>query len=337
MPRLRPSLREAVFALSVVVLVLGAAEIALRVAFPRLVGLTFYALPPESLMYHEEHPALFWYKPDEMEAALARIARYRGKDLVVTLGGSVAAGWHGNSFADAVEALLAPRVPDFANVKLAFGGYTSYHSRILLDEVLRRGTPRVVVVCNGINDQTTVPVAYREVGERNRRWTRRVLLYTLNRAKTFVVLRHGIEAGLSRLPARGEANRPPAVPLPDYVANLESMARRCRERGVALVLIGEATPDCRNLGSLVEYQAAMRDVALRFPGVYYADTRARFEEERRRLGLPCLEDLDLDDRGRESFRNALFTDACCHLTWAGARVMADPVARILTENRLVGD
>ena len=337
MSRPRTSAREIGFAAAVLIGVFLLAEGVLRVAAPGLRGLTFYALPPAALMYHEEDPALFWAQPGELAKAYERIARYRGRDLVVTLGGSVAAGWNGHSFADALEARLAPRFPDYANVRLAFGGYTTYHSRVLLDEVLRHGTPRVVLVCNMINDQTPAPVPFKEVGRRNETWTRRVLLYRLNRLKTFVALRRGVDFAARALPRRPASGGSPAVPLADYADNLGAMARACAAKGCALVLVSEATPDCANIGTLADYEQALRDAARRFRGVYFADVRARFAQERKRLGLSCLEDLHLDERGRAAFQDALFTDSCCHLTWQGAGAMADPIERVLLDNRLLGE
>ena len=338
MPRSRITAREIGWAVAKAVAALLLVEGALRLLAPGLVGLTFYALPPAALAYHQEHPALFWYRPRELGQAYERIAAYRGKNLVVTLGGSVAEGWQGHGFAEALEARLAPRFPGYASVPLVFGGYTTYHSRILLDEVLRRGTPRVVVVCNMMNDQTPAPIPFKEVGLRNRAWTRRVLFYRLNRLKTFVVLRRGAEAAAGALRRQSPAkSRTPAVPLADYADNLDAMARRCAERGCALVLVSEPTPACRDLGTLADYEQALREAARRNPGVYFADVRARFDEERRRLGLPCLEDLHLDVKGRDAYQDALFTDSCCHLTWRGVGVMADPVERVLLDNHLLAE
>jgi lysophospholipase L1-like esterase len=323
----RPTVARAVpIALALVLLLAAGAEITLRVLGIDRRRPVYYDLPPGVERIKpgtDEDPDLFWVPRDaDLPGHLAEIAAYRGKNLVVTLGGSVVAS-HPSNPGFVERALERATAAGYAvrGVNLAQGGYTTHHSRVLLDRVLATGrAPDLVVLCNGVNDMAgAVGVTHKENARRNHSLARRVL-FALNRSRLFALYRDRLLSLRSRATPPEAPAFVPAVPLADFEANVEAIAQRLEAAGRPLVLVSEPRALRASDRDLAPYGDVLARVAARRARVTFVDLRPRFEELRRALGIPFADEdparagTDFSDPGRVPYADALFVDAAGHQT-----------------------
>ena len=327
--------RAALFALIPLVLLWIAGEIAATVWLPDVRGTTYFQTNLRGLTAYVEDPDLFWKIPGETDERIADVRADRGPRMLLTLGGSIAQGSSPAHFTALLEERYRPRYPDLTVHNLAVAGYTSHQSRAMLAKVAPPARPRVVLLCNAFNDSAAWwNRTDREIAEANRHWSR-LLLRALNRSPLFSTIRHAV-LGIERRSNQGFAPGDHArVPLDDYRANLEAIAKRTADAGGSLILVSQAMPSRRNAEMVAPYIDVMGRVADTSPGVYLCDVRPRFVAERERLGVPYLEHAGAAPEAGGQFSDALFIDADCHVTDLGYSLMADEIQGVIKANGLL--
>ena len=292
-----------------------------------------------------EDPDLFWvFYKDDLEAKLHSIAAYEGPNLTVTFGGSIAYGTvrQGYGFPELAMSRAQEAGYEVLGVKVASGGYTTYHSRVLLDRILARGrAPDVAVVCHALNETQSSVMPYREQHLLNQRLDRRVL-YQFNRLRLFARYRYWLLTRWSRVSTQVGPGRVCVVPLEQTEENLAYFAGRLGETGAKLALVSQPMALRSMENALEPYWAICRSLADRHDHVYFVDPRQRFRELRRELGLPFADenpgwiDGDLHDPTRQAdYADVLFADAAGHQSMEGVKAAGEVLFRFLVENDLL--
>lgn len=289
-----------------------------------------------------EDPDLFWvFDPEVLDRSLEQIAAYRGPNLVVTFGGSIAAGEGPRTFSRFALELATAAGYRLAGFNLAYGGYTSHRSRVLLDRVLAGGkAPDVAIVCNAANDIRAAQRDDRTQQALNHRPARQIM-HQLNRMRLFARFRLLLLAATRSRSARPQSFPTVCVPLGHYEDNLEHLARRTAEAGSALILVSQPMALSGTTSALAPYFAVGEKVAANHPHVYFVDVRPRFAELRRELGIPfCNEAPDgerrsIRDTDGPACADLLFSDAIGHQTEFGMRRTAEVIFAALEENGLL--
>ena len=342
----RTRLRRFVFLFVPLVVLLAAAEFGLRATGTYLRKPVYYTLPAgvDSMAPGAgEDPDLFWVRyPYLLNWTLDEIAAETAANRVVTLGGSIAAGWTGGNIASALpvsydETFSGLAVKDaieagydVRGIVLAQGAYSSHQSRVLMSRIVRRGgRPTIVVVCNGVNDAWKNAASARRQTAINHRLDRRIA-HELNRSRAFAALRYVLAVPSS--PGRQKPAGPavPFVSVPEYVDNLLAIARLTESVGGSVVLVSQPMPDRFDRERLDPYFDAAARFATSDARVHFVDVRPRFDKLRRTLGLRQPDRVRPGD-----LPDSLFTDEIGHQTPLAMSVVADALYSVMRDEGLL--
>ena len=327
--RFRP--RQVLFAVAIVAAVLGLGEVVARIAWPDVRSNTFFSLGVTARAADPlvEDRELFWARPGMQEKWERKIRAYRGENLVLGFGGSIAAG----GFLGELAVELRPDCPDMRLIAMATAGYTTHHARILFDRYAGLNPPRLVIVCNAFNDHALDRMNYRDALRLNRHWSRDVLA-ALNRSQLFAVYRRALRVRTAQ--SLDPAPKTAVVPPEHYRENLVHIIERCGEWQTSVVLVTEAMPVRETEQDLAPYFAVLRELADRYPHVYLADTLPAFAEARRELGVSYLPaEAVQSSTPPTAEENPLFDDPSCHPSARGRRLYVRTLADLIRANRLL--
>ena len=220
---------------------------------------------------------LFWMPKDRFKPQLKQIENSKAKKMIWMFGGSILTPHLANTCFP--EQLQNCHGDEYRVVNFGTGGYSSYQSLILLERMLKKGKPELVICSNAYNDRSLAPATDRQMILRNNMWSTAAMFYL--RKSRIVSLWWRILENLTGTYEFTPDDRSKFVRRaePDeYEGNLAQMVRITSEKGIPLLFVTQASSDKAQAKTIAPYFARMKQQATTNPHVSFLDVRPEFEQ-----------------------------------------------------------